>query len=164
MELGDLDGDAILDAVTAQGESVPWVNRFYRGVASAPPDRVAPALRGTPSQEVTSSGIVVRFAVSDGANSDGGPRLAPGGTYVEWMDGEQATRAPASWMGGDLFQAIVPVSTGGAASGLTIVVVDQAGNETRVPLADMIATPAAGEGSTMAGTPEGRAPVATPAS
>jgi hypothetical protein len=45
MEAGDLNGDAILDTVTAQGESDPKLNRVYQGIAPAAIDMRAPGLR-----------------------------------------------------------------------------------------------------------------------
>jgi hypothetical protein len=159
MELGDLDGDAILDAVTAQGESLPQLNRVYRGVEAAPADTRPPVLRQLP--ELTTAPaeepLVIRFAVSDNATTDGGPRLGPDGAYVEWQaDGGEPTRVTATFVGGDLFRTVVPAQPEGAALTLTVGVIDQADNETRARLVEAIAVGPAAVG----GTPETGTPVA----
>ena len=158
MELGDLDGDAVLDAVTAQGESLPQLNRVYRGVAPAPEDSRPPVLRRLQELTTAPAGvrIVVHFAVSDNATTDGGPRLAPDGAYVEWQaDGGEANRVPATFVGGDLFRAEIPAQPEGTDLVLTVGAVDRVGNETRAPLGEGITVgPAAAAGGTPAtGTP-----------
>jgi hypothetical protein len=159
MELGDLDGDAVLDAVTAQGESLPQLNRVYRGVEPAPADSRPPVLRRLPELTTVPSGepLVVRFAVSDNATTDGGPRLGPDGAYVEWQaNGGEPTRVAATFVGGDLFRAVVPAQPEGAELTLTVGAVDQAGNETRELLIEAITVGPAAVG----GTPETGTPVA----
>jgi len=156
MELGDLDGDAVLDAVTAQGESLPQLNRVYRGLAPMPADTRAPVVRRMPELTTAPAGapIVVAFALSDIATSDGGPRLGADGAYVEWQtaDGEP-TRVAAVFVGGDLFRAVVPAQPEGTELTLVVGAVDQAGNELRAPLADAVTIGPAAEGTPEAGTP-----------
>jgi hypothetical protein len=131
IELGDLSGDAVLDAVTAQGESLPQLNRVYQGVAPAPSDRRPPVLRYGP---VVTSGpaapIVVIFALSDNTTTDGGPRLGPDGAFVEWqVEREAPARVVATFLGGDLFRAVLPPGADGQGLMVRVVAVDQAGNE-----------------------------------
>lgn len=136
MELGDLNGDAVLDAVTAQGESLPQVNRVYAGIAPAPADSRAPVVRFGPVL-TSSSGesAVIVFALSDNATMDGGPRLAPGGAFIEWkLDGGEQMRAEATFIGGDLFRATLPAPPAGAELQVSVGAIDMAGNSLQSPL------------------------------
>src|SRR5918994_268948 len=131
IELGDLDGDAVLDAVTAQGESLPQLNRVYQGVARGSSDRRPPVLRYGP---VATSGqaapIVVIFALSDNTTTDGGPRLGLEGAVIEWQgEGEAPARVAATFLGGDLFRAVLPPEADGQGLMVRVAAVDQAGNE-----------------------------------
>ncbi len=103
--IGDLDGDGRLDVALAQGEKGPFKNRLYFGTDSIAPDTRPPVIRAI---ERLRSGVgrgdaVVRFAVSDGATSDIGPRLAR--VSLE-TDGKPVL---ATFVGGDLFRASFPI-------------------------------------------------------
>jgi len=156
IELGDLSGDAVLDAVTAQGESLPQLNRVYQGVAPGPSDRRPPVLRYGPV--VTSrpeAPIVVIFALSDNTTTDGGARLGPDGAFVEWqMEGEAPARVAATFLGGDLFRAVLPPEADGQGLMVRVAAVDQAGNELRTSFTPPVMVAANQAGATpLAGTP-----------
>jgi hypothetical protein len=155
MEVGDLDGDAILDAVTAQGESTPKLNRVYQGIAPAPADTRAPVLRAGPALATQPDGSVgITFALADNVTTDGGPRLATEGVTVEWQaGGGEVKQTPATFLGGDLFRAVLPAGTAGADLLVSISAVDQAGNTLRTLRAPLLGV------SPRASTP----PVGTPA-
>jgi hypothetical protein len=158
MELGDLDGDAVLDAVTAQGESLPQLNRVYQGVAPAPSDRRPPVLRHGPVLTSTpGEPAVVIFALSDNATTDGGPRLGPDGAFIAWqVEGEAPARVVANFLGGDLFRAVLPPETEGPGLMVSVGAVDQAGNELRTPFtAPILTVPDHVDGTPLAGTPSG---------
>jgi hypothetical protein len=129
--LGDLSGDAVLDAVTAQGESLPQLNRVYQGVAPVPSDRRPPVLRyGPVLTSRPEAPIVVIFGLSDNTTTDGGPRLGPDGAFVEWqVEGEAPARVAATFLGGDLFRAVLPPEADGQGLMVRVAAVDQAGNE-----------------------------------
>jgi FG-GAP-like repeat len=100
LDLGDVDGDGRLDAITAQGEGTPWLNRLYLGTSEQPRDLRPPQIRAL---KITSEGdLVARFAVSDAATSDVGPRLRE--AYLQLHEG---ARVPAKWVGGDLYRAVI---------------------------------------------------------
>ncbi len=103
LDIGDVNGDGILDAITAQGEAGSFLNRLYFGVSPQPIDTRPPVFRAV---EVLPSGLsggsrVVRFAVSDGSTTDAGPRLTKAFVELEAAGGV----ADAHFMGGDLFRA-----------------------------------------------------------
>jgi MYXO-CTERM domain-containing protein len=107
LDFGDLNGDGRLDAVTAQGETGAFLNRLYLGTAAQAVDSKAPTIRAV--EEVPdglyTGDVPVRFAVSDRATSDVGPRLAEAWLAVG-ASGEQ--KIPARFVGGDLYRAVIP--------------------------------------------------------
>ncbi len=109
LDLGDVDGDRVLDAVTAQGESGPFLNRLYRGAGVAPADTRPPVFRAVErlGQETDPGDAVVRFAVSDASTTDEGPRLRE--ARVEVQGGQSHA---AHFVGGDLFRAVIPIASG----------------------------------------------------
>jgi hypothetical protein len=106
LDLGDLDGDGRLDAVTAQGEFGSFLNRVYLGNTDQPVDTLAPRIRTiqTNSKKIGEQ-FLVRFAVEDRATSDIGPRLSD--VHLEIIGGASIA---ATFAGGDLYQALVPAS------------------------------------------------------
>ncbi|MDI3281726.1 FG-GAP-like repeat-containing protein [Polyangium sp. 15x6] len=103
LDLGDVNGDGILDVITAQGEFGDFLNRLYFGVSPQPIDTQPPVIRAV---EALPSGMpggerVVRFAVSDVSTTDAGPRLTK--AFVELEDAGGV--AVAQFIGGDLFRA-----------------------------------------------------------
>lgn len=118
LDLGDVDGDGRLDAVTAQGEGGDFTNRLYLGTALQPTDTLPPVIRMMPELALTlqPGPLRWRFAVQDRATSDIGPRLQR--AEVEWQLGDaQQPPVIARFVGGDLFSAVLtlPVLPGGAA-------------------------------------------------
>lgn len=123
LDLGDVNGDGRLDAITAQGEGAPFLNRLYLGTAAAPVDTRAPRFRAVEAITlVAGQPAVVRFAVSDASTSDVGPRLRE--AHLELEDGKHI---PAKWFGGDLFRAEVPAPGAGTHT-LRACATDAAGN------------------------------------
>lgn len=109
LDVGDVDGDHILDVITAQGESGPFLNRLYLGIAPQPADTRPPGFRAveTLKDGVLPGKVRVRFAVTDSATTDTGPRLKQ--AYLELTG---ASKLPARFMGGDLFRAELDVTAG----------------------------------------------------
>lgn len=106
LDLGDLDNDGRLDAVTAQGEFGSFLNRVYVGTADQPADTLAPRIRALQANpKKIGAQFLVRFAVEDRATSDIGPRLSE--VHLEVIGGASF---PASFAGGDLYQALIPAS------------------------------------------------------
>jgi hypothetical protein len=128
-DFGDLDGDGRLDAVTGQGESGSFVNRLYLGTAAAPIDARPPVFRAVEGVGSRSIGAAatVRFAVRDNAVTDTGPRLSaveveltpPGGTLQT---------VKATFMGGDLFRAVLPAQAIAGTVGWRACATDRRGN------------------------------------
>lgn len=106
--LADLDGDQRMDAVTGQGESGAFLNRFYLGNANVPVDTRAPVFRQveTIPNVALNTPVVFHFAVSDDIVTDTGPLLS---SVTAVADGVPYA---ARFMGGDLFRVELPgVST-----------------------------------------------------
>ena len=129
LDYGDLNGDGRLDAVTVQGEFGVQIDRFYLGTANAPVDTVPPRVIVTepiggapPDLDVT-----VRFAVSDNAVTDVGPRLSR--AFVRLDIGGQASEVDAWFVGGDLFHAVIPAQAEGTTVTYTACAIDRQGNE-----------------------------------
>jgi hypothetical protein len=112
LDLGDVNGDGILDAITAQGESGSFLNRLYLGVAPAPVDKQPPRIRAAAALVSPAPGnaAIVMFGVSDASTTDSGPRLAR--AWVEVEGPESPVLLDARFVGGDLFRA--PITTSGA--------------------------------------------------
>jgi hypothetical protein len=106
LDLGDVDGDGRLDAIAADGEIPPFLNHLYLGTTEQPVDTRAPKLRAWRLEEAKDGARVVRFGVSDAATSDVGPRLRE--AHVQLV--EAGTKIDATFVGGDLFRAVVPVA------------------------------------------------------
>jgi MYXO-CTERM domain-containing protein len=105
LEAGDLNGDGRLDVFAAAGEGNPQTERFYLGMADAAVDTLGPKIIGTEPVTLSSSAsTVVRFAVSDNAVTDEGPRLSRAYVLVGTDEIE------AEFMGGDLYRAEVPAT------------------------------------------------------
>jgi hypothetical protein len=78
--------------------------------------------------------ITITSALVDNVTTDGGPRLAPEGTTVEWqVEGGEPTRVEAQFLGGDLFRAVLPPQAEEADLKVRAGAVDQADNELQTP-------------------------------
>jgi MYXO-CTERM domain-containing protein len=129
-DFGDVNGDGRLDVATAQGES-SFLDRLYLGTSSVPVDTVAPKLRavqavsGSVSPGATPT---IHFGVSDNATTDEGPRLQ--GAWVHVTAPSGTVDVKATFMGGDLFRAVLPAETqGGAMVTYAACARDRQGNE-----------------------------------
>ncbi len=127
-DFGDLNGDGRLDVVTAQGEGTAKLNRVYLGTDKVPVDAVAPKIRGVEdiAPPNASEEPAVRFAVSDSATTDTGPRLKK--AYVK-VTAPTTAEAPAMFVGGDLFRAVLPSAPDGAIVTFQACAVDLQDNE-----------------------------------
>ena len=127
-DFGDLNGDGRLDVVTAQGEGTAKLNRVYLGTDKVPVDAVAPKIRGVQdiAPPTAADEPPVRFAVSDSATTDIGPRLKK--AYVK-VTAPTTAEAPAMFVGGDLFRAVLPAAPDGAIVTFQACAVDLRDNE-----------------------------------
>ena len=129
-DFGDLDGDGRLDAVTGQGEKPGhFVNRLYVGTTGVVADTLPPQFRAVESLSARNAAdpVRVRFAVSDGATSDTGPRLTA--AFVRYsISGAAQLSVPATFMGGDVFRAVLPPTVVNADVSYAACAVDLAGN------------------------------------
>jgi len=125
IDLGDLDGDHKLDAVTAQGENGSYLNRVYLGTARQVADTYAPTFRGLHLNSSAAPGGVssITIAVSDGAITDIGAGIAR--VFLVFDDGDQLD---ATFMGGDLYQ-LRSARIGSGTSVAALCAIDRAGNE-----------------------------------
>jgi MYXO-CTERM domain-containing protein len=155
IELGDMNGDGRLDAVTGQGESGSFLNRFYVGSMDVPVDTRPPLIiKVEPVPFVLSPGEspVVRFAVSDNATSDEGPRLKR--AYLK-ISAPSASEVEARFMGGDLFRGVLPAEGAGAMVTFAACATDQQGNDACGPMQSYVVSDpgsTAGSSSVTAGS------------
>jgi MYXO-CTERM domain-containing protein len=131
-DFGDVNGDGRLDCVTGQGESGTFTQRLYLGTALAPVDVKAPKIikvSAVPATVAPGEAPIVRFAVSDNATTDEGPRLKEAVIKVT-VGVSMAVSVKATFMGGDLYRAVLPAQ---AAPGTMVSYVacatDRVGNE-----------------------------------
>lgn len=127
IEFGDLDNDGRLDFASAQGES-STLDKVFAGIAPLPVDTVAPKIRAVEAvaTPTPSDSPVVRFAVSDNATTDEGPRLQK--AYLK-ITAPSASEIKAVFMGGDMFRAVLPAEAGGTAVSFEACAKDRQGNE-----------------------------------
>ncbi|MBL8743911.1 MAG: VCBS repeat-containing protein, partial [Myxococcales bacterium] len=105
MDFGDLNGDGKLDAYASAGEFATQTERYWFGGAGIPVDTIGPKIIATDTVTLSSSAsTVVRFAVSDNAVTDEGPRVSRAYVLVG------SDEIDATFMGGDLFRAVVPAT------------------------------------------------------
>jgi hypothetical protein len=127
-ELGDVNGDGRLDLVTGAGESAT-PERVFLGTMAQQPDTTPPAFRAVqtnPASEADTE-VIVHFAVTDNAVTDEGPRLDAAFVRVT-VDGATEEIA-ATFMGGDLFRAVIPGQPDGTAVEVEPCAVDRENNE-----------------------------------
>jgi MYXO-CTERM domain-containing protein len=130
MDMGDLDGDGRLDAVTGQGEFGDWTNRLYLGSAGVAADTRAPTLRAVEALPATvdaSATTVVHFAIADEVTTDTGPRLAE--VYVEWTGADDLQHVAARFSGADVYRAELPARGSAGAVSWRVCATDRAGNQ-----------------------------------
>lgn len=131
-DFGDLNGDGKLDVVTGQGESGAFLNKVYIGSDAAVVDTTPPRFRAVEqvANVTPDDAPVVRFAVADNAATDTGPRLK---TATIKITTPSAAEIAASFIGGDLFRAVLPKQAGGAEVSYQACAVDRQGNEACSP-------------------------------
>lgn len=132
IDFGDLDGDGRIDAVTGQGEGNAKRNRVYLGTDANPVDDEAPKIIATEQLESSygaGAAVPIRFALSDRAVTDVGPRLTRAWAKVT-VDGGNTTEVDARFMGGDLFRVVLPAQDSqGASVQVQACATDRQGNE-----------------------------------
>jgi MYXO-CTERM domain-containing protein len=111
-EFGDLDGDGRFDLVTAQGECSSS-DEVYLANQAVPQDSTPPRILAVedPGFVAVGEAPVVRFAVSDRTVTDEGPQLDRAFAVVDPRGA--ALVVDASYMGGDLFRAVLPAADEG---------------------------------------------------
>ncbi|MFO0660875.1 MAG: FG-GAP-like repeat-containing protein [Polyangiaceae bacterium] len=125
IDVGDLDGDGILDVVTGQGESTPRLNRVYRGVTPAKADTRAPVFRAVQTPTATANTpIVMRVGVSDAHTSETGQHVSK--VEVTYEINGASQKVPAKFVGGDLFQATIPPQAADTSITITASATDRA--------------------------------------
>jgi MYXO-CTERM domain-containing protein len=128
IEFGDLDGDGRLDFISAQGEqSNNMLDKVFGGIDPLPVDTVAPLIRAVEQvgAKTATDTPIVRFAVSDNATTDEGPRLQ--NAYIEITE-PTGLAVPAMFMGGDVFRAVMPAQGDGVQVTYQACAVDVQGN------------------------------------
>lgn len=130
LDLGDLDGDGRLDAVTGQGEFGDFTNRLYLGTSEIPEDSRAPSFRAVeaaPEAVAIGEELVVHFSVVDEVTTDTGPRLQR--VIVEWTQGDATLEITPTFSGGDVFRAVLPKAESTGPASWRACATDRAGNE-----------------------------------
>lgn len=131
IEFGDLNGDGRLDFGSVQGEG-STLDKIFGGIDPLPVDTVAPKIRAVQPISSVAAGDtpVIRFGVSDNATSDEGPRLQQAFVNITAPD---AMKVGASFMGGDLFRAVMPAQAAGAVVEYEVCAIDAQGNQGCAP-------------------------------
>jgi len=127
-DVGDLDGDGVLDVVMAEGGGESTGNLVYWGVG--PVDQLVPVVPRPPfpGRVAPESETSLRFGVRDAVVTDHGPRLSRAFARADFGGG--VTEVEAVFVGGDLFRAVLPglPATGWSAQ-VELCAIDRAGNE-----------------------------------
>lgn len=129
IDLGDFDGDGKPDLMTAQGEvrNAPWLDRIFKNV-SPNGDRNKPIFRAVEHPRAAAGApIVVRFAVSDAHTSETGQAVKAVSLTAFGRE------LPATFIGGDLYRAVIPPQPSGTSFEVAPHAIDRSGNEARGP-------------------------------
>lgn len=136
LDFGDFDGDGRVDMMTAQGEvgGAPFLDRIFKNT-SPNTDRNKPVFRALEKPHASAQKPTpIHVAVSDAHTSETGQHVKAVGFTVT-VDGK-ATDLPATFVGGDLFRAIIPAQARGAKIQVAAHATDRAGNDARgLPIA-----------------------------
>lgn len=110
----DFDGDGLMDVVTGQGENRAFFQeRYYHGVAAedgtgAQPDTKPPLFRAIEKPTaIEGKPIVMRVAVRDAATSETGDMVKDVSVVYSTPFGTNG-KVKATYIGGDLFRAVIP--------------------------------------------------------
>jgi hypothetical protein len=127
IDVGDLDGDGLLDVVTGQGEGTPRIDRIYKGAGASKKDVTAPKFRAVEKPAVKpDTPIVLRLAVVDAYTSETGEHVSE--VSVDYQaDGGATKKAKAHFIGGDLFRVTILAQPSGTKLTVTPHAVDRAG-------------------------------------
>ncbi|HEY1536408.1 MAG TPA: VCBS repeat-containing protein, partial [Polyangiaceae bacterium] len=146
LAVGDINNDGKIDLITGQGEGTINAgnaatlrnNRLYLNKGSAK-DTTPPAFRKLQTP-VPAVGVdtVLYMAVRDSATNEAGQMVkSVVVNYVAKTAAKTSTKsAKATWVGGDLFRAVVPAQADGTELTLTPTVTDRVGLVTSAP--DMV--------------------------
>jgi MYXO-CTERM domain-containing protein len=162
IDVADVDGDGKLDVVTGQGEAgfFGWrgahLDRLYFGSGASVADTTPPKFRAieTPSA-VAGADIIVHFAVTDSYTSETGEHVHT--VMLSYTAGSRAEETlPATFIGGDLFRAVIPAQAAGTELSFTVTATDSTGEgASSEPITFTVAAPpvtgdggAAGTGAT----------------
>jgi MYXO-CTERM domain-containing protein len=163
IDVADLNGDGKLDVVTGQGEfgffgvQRGHIDRIYLGNAASIVDTTPPKFRAietpTPIADVPT---IVHFAVIDSHTSETGEHVkAVMLSYTVGTSDEETV--PATFVGGDLFRAVIPAQAAGAELSFVVSATDPVGESaSSEPLLLTIPALPGGEGGA-AGSPAGGA-------
>jgi MYXO-CTERM domain-containing protein len=132
IDVADINEDGLLDVVTGQGE---WdspnsrIDRIYLGGGASVADTTAPKFRAIEKPEpIAGEPTVVRFAVLDSHTSETGEHVKDVALSYK-VDGGAEETVPATFIGGDLFRAIIPAQAAGAEISFTVKATDRQGTE-----------------------------------
>jgi MYXO-CTERM domain-containing protein len=114
IDAADFDGDGLFDVFTGQGEGGnDWSERYYHGVTAADgtgakPDTLPPTFRAIEKPAaVEGEPIVIRFAVRDAVTSETGDHVKNVAVVYSTPFGSSG-KVAATFIGGDLFRAVIP--------------------------------------------------------
>lgn len=157
-DIADLDGDGLLDVVTGQGESgKSFVDRVYFGSDNSKPDTIPPAFRAVEEVvAVADEPTVIRFALRDRVTSETGEHVKS--VTFSYNTGDDSETLPATFVGSDMFRAVIPAQPAGTTIELTLEATDYA--DLKVTKTIELVIPAIEETSPDAGvTPDASVPM-----
>lgn len=152
IDVADLDGDGKLDVVTGQGEfgffgvQRAHMDRIYLGSGASVVDTTPPKFRAVETPvAIAGAPVVVRFAVVDSHTSETGEHVKLVGLSYR-ADGGTEKLVPATFIGGDLFRAVIPAQAAGVQLSFVVTATDHV-DETASsePIALEVAAPPSGE-------------------
>jgi MYXO-CTERM domain-containing protein len=156
IDVGDVNGDGVLDVVTGQGEGGDFKERVYYGGNASKRDTRPPVFRAVEAPSAAAGQpVVVRLAVRDSHTSETGQHLTDASIAYTVLGGGGGT-AKARFIGGDLYRVELPPQPAGAQLTLVPSAVDRAGNVgTGSPVEITIGTGSAGSGGAGGGAGTG---------
>lgn len=115
IDAADFDGDGLMDVFTGQGENRAFFQeRLYRGIpgpdatSGAQPDTRPPAFRAIETPKAfAGQPIVIRMAVRDAVTSETGDMVKDVSVVYSTPFGVSG-KVKATFLGGDLFRAVIP--------------------------------------------------------